>query len=285
MRTFLLTVIVLSVACGGPKPASEFLPGTGGKASAGTGGATATGGTTSVSSEGGATGTGGAGAAMGTGGTTSSAGTTGSGGSKGGTSGTTRLPGNCHDGAKNQDETDVDCGGAICAPRCTLGKGCLVDGDCAVRTPALQCLASTHKCTDPCNNTVQDGDETGVDCGGTCPLKCVGDACKDDSNCQSDSCDPSKLVCIPRMHPLDAANLNQACWDTLAATFNPNAVTAAQTKLIPCLLLNRCCKKIATTCTDTCFTDRDAVCGVNKTGGDDAPYRLITAYYAKCVVP
>ncbi|MHA1649433.1 MAG: hypothetical protein ACTSYB_04485, partial [Candidatus Helarchaeota archaeon] len=38
-------------------------------------------------------------------------------------------PPSCYDGIKNQDETDVDCGGAIC-PKCPVGKACLVDSDC-----------------------------------------------------------------------------------------------------------------------------------------------------------
>ncbi len=36
----------------------------------------------------------------------------------------------CTDGVKNQDETDVDCGGTICH-QCALGKSCLKDGDCS----------------------------------------------------------------------------------------------------------------------------------------------------------
>ena len=35
----------------------------------------------------------------------------------------------CDDSAQNQDETDVDCGGASCEP-CELGGACLVDIDC-----------------------------------------------------------------------------------------------------------------------------------------------------------
>jgi len=35
----------------------------------------------------------------------------------------------CLDGKKNQDETDTDCGGAICAS-CLEGKACTVDSDC-----------------------------------------------------------------------------------------------------------------------------------------------------------
>lgn len=35
----------------------------------------------------------------------------------------------CNDGAKNGDETDVDCGGGTCSP-CGLGKSCGTDADC-----------------------------------------------------------------------------------------------------------------------------------------------------------
>ena len=36
---------------------------------------------------------------------------------------------NCSDGIKNQDETDVDCGGSICS-KCSNGKVCLTNSDC-----------------------------------------------------------------------------------------------------------------------------------------------------------
>ncbi|KAK8806724.1 hypothetical protein WA588_005527 [Blastocystis sp. NMH] len=36
----------------------------------------------------------------------------------------------CYDGVRDEDETDVDCGGDTCSKRCELGGGCLWDGDC-----------------------------------------------------------------------------------------------------------------------------------------------------------
>jgi len=45
-------------------------------------------------------------------------------------SSTTTLPPTCFDRIQNQDETDVDCGGSICAARCTRGDDCLVSSDC-----------------------------------------------------------------------------------------------------------------------------------------------------------
>lgn len=35
----------------------------------------------------------------------------------------------CTDKIKNQDETDIDCGGAVC-PKCAVGKSCLKNSDC-----------------------------------------------------------------------------------------------------------------------------------------------------------
>jgi hypothetical protein len=37
----------------------------------------------------------------------------------------------CMDGIKNQDETDVDCGGMTCAKKCDNGKMCMMNSDCA----------------------------------------------------------------------------------------------------------------------------------------------------------
>jgi hypothetical protein len=36
----------------------------------------------------------------------------------------------CTDGIKNQDETDIDCGGSICSSRCEDNKNCNVNSDC-----------------------------------------------------------------------------------------------------------------------------------------------------------
>ncbi|MSP62954.1 MAG: hypothetical protein EXR72_21990 [Myxococcales bacterium] len=36
----------------------------------------------------------------------------------------------CADQARNQDETDIDCGGKLC-PKCNTGKACAVAADCS----------------------------------------------------------------------------------------------------------------------------------------------------------
>ncbi len=95
----------------------------------------------------------------------------------------TCAPPSCTDGVKNENETDVDCGGSTCPP-CAAGKGCLVAGDCGsgVCTDGV-CQAPT------CSDGVKNGAETDVDCGGTtCPVCPVGHVCAVDYDCASGVC-------------------------------------------------------------------------------------------------
>ncbi len=76
----------------------------------------------------------------------------------------------CSDAAKNGNESDEDCGGTTacgnpaCGP-CAVGKVCGANSDCTsqVCTGGL-CAAPT------CLDSVQNGSETGVDCGGSCAV-------------------------------------------------------------------------------------------------------------------
>ena len=71
------------------------------------------------------------------------------------------TPLSCSDGVKNQDETDVDCGGQC--KECGEGKACKVDDDCA----SNYCLNST--CRAPsCTDGIKNQGEKGIDCGGPC---------------------------------------------------------------------------------------------------------------------
>jgi hypothetical protein len=75
----------------------------------------------------------------------------------------------CTDGKQNQGESDIDCGGTqptMACPRCANGKKCTVGGDCATGTCTGGVCANAPTCTDG----IQNGQETGVDCGGpVCP--------------------------------------------------------------------------------------------------------------------
>jgi hypothetical protein len=88
----------------------------------------------------------------------------------------------CGDGVHNQDESGVDCGGndPDCA-RCAVGVECSVTSDCI----SGSCLDG--QCID-CSNAVQDGLETGPDCGGRCGPCGPGQTCLASSDCTSGLC-------------------------------------------------------------------------------------------------
>lgn len=91
------------------------------------------------------------------------------------------------DGVKNGDETGVDCGGTK-APKCKTGDGCLVDSDC----DDVRCDTAQKKCSTPSHSdNLQNGDETGIDCGGpTAPIRCAtGQGCAVDTDCNNVLCD------------------------------------------------------------------------------------------------
>lgn len=70
----------------------------------------------------------------------------------------------CANGIKDQDETDVDCGGTKCTG-CAEFKACNVDTDCATGSYCAQHI----KCLKPtCTDTINNQDEVAVDCGGVC---------------------------------------------------------------------------------------------------------------------
>jgi hypothetical protein len=84
--------------------------------------------------------------------------------------GTMCIAPSCSDGLKNQDETDVDCGGKVCERRCafTPAQSCRGGTDCisGVCDPlALVCAAPS------CDDGVLNGAETDLDCGGNCAPK------------------------------------------------------------------------------------------------------------------
>jgi hypothetical protein len=70
----------------------------------------------------------------------------------------------CTDNVKNEDETGTDCGGSTC-PKCPPSVGCSAPSDCTSGVCAPSGGGNT--CQAPtCFDGVQNGSETGVDCGG-----------------------------------------------------------------------------------------------------------------------
>jgi hypothetical protein len=90
----------------------------------------------------------------------------------------------CHNGVRDGNESDVDCGGGLC-PSCSDGLGCNTLMDCETPT----CEQGICGGTWVCSNLMQDGRETDVDCGGgLCPPCTGGLACVSNDDCLSELC-------------------------------------------------------------------------------------------------
>jgi hypothetical protein len=101
------------------------------------------------------------------------------------------TPGSCRDRLLNGFELLIDCGGGVC-PGCPNGTRCDSSTDCASGVcSTLGCEAGVDTCCVPssCNDEVQNGNETGVDCGGfSCGQCALGGGCIDSLDCSSGVC-------------------------------------------------------------------------------------------------
>jgi hypothetical protein len=104
----------------------------------------------------------------------------------------------CSNDEKDNDETDVDCGGSVCEA-CANGKECKYNSDCE----SYNCDGGECKEGDDfeslCTNNKKDSLETDVDCGGVCVTKLgkkcsLGKECGSNSDCESGICDDH--VCV-----------------------------------------------------------------------------------------
>lgn len=110
----------------------------------------------------------------------------------------------CENGKTDPGETDVDCGGSLCTPcandmHCTANSDCLsklcTNGICEAQSCSIsgcpdgyQCDAVSGSCYS-CSDGIQNGDETGVDCGGSECSRCqTGSSCHEDNDCESMNC-------------------------------------------------------------------------------------------------
>jgi hypothetical protein len=99
--------------------------------------------------------------------------------------------GSCTDGLKGYSESDIDCGGGC--PGCAEGKDCLKDADCEYKSCVLPPIpdggVQAPGVCNTCGNTVQDGTETDLNCGGaTCPKCVVNQKCVINLDCMSGIC-------------------------------------------------------------------------------------------------
>ena len=98
------------------------------------------------------------------------------------------LPDHCSNSVKDELESDTDCGGPDCNA-CTAGDYCSVNSDCDSRNCIDNvCISSL------CYDDIQNGDETGLDCGGSCLACSSGESCVVNDDCYSGEC--SDNVCV-----------------------------------------------------------------------------------------
>jgi hypothetical protein len=91
----------------------------------------------------------------------------------------------CNNYRRDGSETDVDCGGPICAA-CGTGKSCRVDKDCVSKL----CNSDSKCSAAACSDGIKNGSETDIDCGGPDCLPCAkGKTCYATNDCQSTVCD------------------------------------------------------------------------------------------------
>ncbi len=109
------------------------------------------------------------------------------------------VPASCRNGVLDTGETDVDCGGTTCPP-CKSPKKCLKPSDCFSHVCSLV-DGGTPTCQAPtCSDNVQNGLESGTDCGGPSPScrRCnPTETCYEASDCASGVCKPATFPGTP----------------------------------------------------------------------------------------
>ncbi len=136
----------------------------------------------------------------------------------------------CEDRVRSGTESDVDCGGT-CAAKCELGLTCNSGADCL----SAACAATARRCVaTSCEDQARSGDETDVDCGGSCAARCaVNRACATNLDCDRGlACDGN--VCKTSF-VLRAAvtGLRAGSSVTLTNTTNGDAVTISASDTVP----------------------------------------------------
>ncbi len=102
---------------------------------------------------------------------------------------TSKTPGPCLDGDKNQNESDIDCGGPC--EGCQEGQTCITNDDCSTN------YCESGKCAiASCEDGTINGLETDVDCGGANCDQCENERlCIIDADCSSDYCGIIQKLC------------------------------------------------------------------------------------------
>lgn len=126
------------------------------------------------------------------------------------------LDDSCTNKKFDTGETDIDCGGPKC-PKCIDGKTCVAATDCT----GGFCESNTKQCATPsCQDTLKNGGETDVDCGGTtaCRRCALGRGCLANTDCVSGTCVDGACACPPRMVTVPKATGGAYCMDDTEVT-------------------------------------------------------------------
>jgi hypothetical protein len=119
-------------------------------------------------------------------------------------SGCMSLAERCRDGARDGDESDVDCGGSC--------STCGVDRRCGAAADCFTGVCKSGSCAAPdCADGVKNGDESDIDCGGRCDLCIFGRHCLSDGDCTSHTCDQGRCVvpfCQDHKHDSDETDVD-----------------------------------------------------------------------------
>jgi hypothetical protein len=152
----------------------------------------------------------------------------------------------CTDNVKNGTEVDIDCGGADCAP-CADGKLCGAASDCA----SSVCSGNPLNCQAPlCTDTVKNGSESDVDCGGATCAKCgPTKACAADGDCLGGSCVGN--TCVPTCTDTvkNGTESDVDCGGTCAAKCATDKACGAAVDCTSSVCTGNVCQ--APTCSDT----------------------------------
>jgi MYXO-CTERM domain-containing protein len=170
----------------------------------------------------------------------------------------------CSTGAIDGLETDVDCGGATC-PACANGKLCTVASDCLSGV----CDATTGRCAAPsCTDTVKNGSETDVDCGGpSCPACKVSQGCAVGTDCETGVCNTTltPAVCSAASCSDGVKNGDETDVDCGGATCNRCDESKG------CSVNTDCLSTLCETATNQCASRCPAAADKNDCDGDGLP--------------
>lgn len=98
----------------------------------------------------------------------------------------------CENGARDIEETDIDCGGTDCFSRCSVGDLCNSSDDCrdgfGFRTACVEVETDgliEKRCAEAtCDDGIRNGGETAADCGRVCGAPCTQfRACEVNEDC------------------------------------------------------------------------------------------------------